>query len=62
MAIPVERVVVTCPKCGTEYSTWQGLGLEILGPDACPRCGFTPSEDPRLHHDRSVEIVVNEEL
>ena len=55
MASEVERMVVTCLKCGEEYATWQGVGLEALGPDPCPRCGFIPAEDPRLHRDRPVE-------
>jgi hypothetical protein len=51
MTTEVESIVVTCPKCGNEYATWQGIGLEALGPDPCPRCGFTPTDDPRLHQD-----------
>jgi hypothetical protein len=54
MTCEVESIVVTCPRCGNEYATWQGVGLEILGPDPCPRCGFTPAEDPRLHRDRTL--------
>jgi hypothetical protein len=55
MASEIERMVVTCLKCGEDYATWQGVGLEALGPDPCPRCGFTPTEDPRLHRDGPVE-------
>lgn len=51
MATEVESIVVTCPKCGEDYATWMGVGLEELGPDSCPRCGFTPAEDPRLQRD-----------
>jgi hypothetical protein len=55
MAIEVESIVVTCARCGNDYATWQGVGLEALGPDPCPRCGFTPEEDPRLYSDGPVE-------
>ena len=55
MATELERIVVTCPKCGEDYATWQGVGLESLGPDPCPRCGFTPSEDPRIYRDGIIE-------
>ena len=61
MASEVESIVVTCPKCGNEYATWQGVGLEALGPDPCPRCGYTPAEDPRLHRDGPVEDFGDEE-
>jgi ribosomal protein S27AE len=61
MAIEVESIVVTCPKCGEEYATWMGVGLEGLGPDSCPRCGFTPSEDPRLHRDGLADIADEDE-
>ncbi|MCU0303050.1 MAG: hypothetical protein MUC56_03185 [Thermoanaerobaculales bacterium] len=52
MAGELECIGVTCPKCGSDYATWLGVGLESLGPDPCPCCGFTPAEDPRLHRDR----------
>jgi hypothetical protein len=55
MANQVECIAVICPRCGSEYPTWQGVGLEVLGPDPCPKCGFTPAEDPRLHWDRPLE-------
>ncbi len=55
MATEVESIVVMCPKCGVEFATWQGIGLEGLGPDPCPKCGFTPSEDPRVYWDRPIE-------
>ena len=61
MASEVESIVVTCPKCGEEYPTWQGVGLEALGPDPCPKCGFTPAEDPRLHRDGPVQDYDDEE-
>ncbi len=61
MATNVECIVVTCPRCGSEYATWQGVGLELLGPDPCPRCGFTPDEDPRLHRDTPAEDFEDEE-
>lgn len=51
MATEVECIVAVCPKCGEEFGTWQGVGLEKLGPDPCPHCGFIPEEDPRLHRD-----------
>ncbi len=54
MAIEVESIIVTCPRCGEDYVTWLGVGLEVLGPDPCPKCGFTPEEDPRLHRDGPV--------
>jgi len=56
MAIEVERTVVICPRCGEEYGSWRGVGLEVLGPDPCPRCGFTPSADPRLYSDGPIEL------
>lgn len=55
MTTTIESIVVTCLKCGEDYSSWMGVGLEELGPDPCPQCGFTPSEDPRLYRDRPVE-------
>jgi predicted RNA-binding Zn-ribbon protein involved in translation (DUF1610 family) len=61
MAIEVESIVVTCPRCGEDYATWQGVGLEILGPDPCPSCGFTLAEDPRLHRDGPVEVFDEEQ-
>lgn len=61
MATEVESIVVTCPRCGNEYATWQGVGLEALGPDPCPGCGFTPDEDPRLHKDALADDPEDEE-
>ena len=61
MATEVERIAVTCPKCGEDFGTWQGVGLEKLGPDPCPHCGFIPSEDPRLHRDGPVEAFDEDE-
>ena len=61
MATEVECIVVTCPKCGEDYATWLGVGLEELGPDPCPSCGFTPSEDPRLYRDGPVEPLDEDE-
>lgn len=55
MATHVECIGVTCPRCGEVYTTWQGIGLEVLGADPCPRCGFTPAEDPRLYRDGPIE-------
>ena len=62
MATKVESIAVTCLKCGEEYSTWQGVGLESLGPDPCPRCGFAPSEDPRIYWDGLVEPIDEDEI
>jgi hypothetical protein len=62
MATKLECIIVTCPRCGDEYSTWQGIGLEDLGPDPCPRCGFTPDEDPRLFQDGPVESFDEDEV
>lgn len=61
MATELERIVATCAKCGEEYGTWQGVGLESLGPDPCPRCGFRPTEDPRLYTDPLVETFDEDE-
>ena len=61
MATEVESIVVTCLKCGYEDATWQGVGLEALGPDPGPGCGFTPDEDPRLHSDAVVDDLEDEE-
>lgn len=61
MTTKIESIVVTCLKCGEEYPTWMGVGLEFLGPDPCPRCGFTPSEDPRLYRDGLVEPIDEDE-
>ena len=55
MATEVERTAVLCPKCGEEYGTWAGVGLEALGPDSCPRCGFAPADDPRSYRDGLAE-------
>ena len=35
MATKIDSIVVTCLKCGEEYTTWMGVGLEELGPDPC---------------------------
>ena len=61
MATKIDSIVVTCLKCGEEYITWMGLGLEELGPDPCPRCGSIPSEDPRLYRDGPAEVFDGEE-
>ena len=61
MATEIESIVVTCLRCGEDYATWIGMGLECLGPDPCPKCGFTPSEDPRLHRDGPVEPLDEDE-
>jgi hypothetical protein len=50
-----------CARCGEEYATWSGVGLEVLGPDPCPRCGFTPEEDPRLYNDGTPELLEDED-
>lgn len=55
MATKIESIVVTCLRCGEDYTTWTGAGLESLGPDPCPRCGFAPHEDARLYRDGPVE-------
>jgi ribosomal protein S27AE len=60
MATEIERTVVVCGRCGEEYATWSGVGLEVLGPDPCPRCGFTPDEDPRLYDDGTPELLEDE--
>jgi len=57
MATEIERTVVLCPRCGEEYATWSGVGLEALGPDPCPKCGYTPNDDPRLYRDGPVEPI-----
>ena len=61
MATKIESIVVTCLKCGNDYTTWMGVGLENLGPDPCSRCGFTPGEDPRLYRDRPIEQLDEDE-
>ena len=61
MTTEIESIVVTCLRCSEDYVTWLGIGLEGLGPDPCPKCGFTPSEDPRLHRDGPVEPVDEDE-
>jgi hypothetical protein len=61
MANQVESILVTCPRCGEQYGTWQGIGLEVLGPDPCPSCGFTPAQDPRLYRDGPVVEYEEEE-
>ena len=61
MTTTIESIAVTCVRCGEEYSSWMGVGLEELGPDPCPKCGFTPSEDPRLYRDRPAEPIDEDE-
>ncbi len=55
MATEIERTVVVCAMCGEEYATWSGVGLEVLGPDPCPTCGFIPTSDPRAYSEGLVE-------
>ena len=62
MTTEIDSIVVTCLKCGEDYVTWMGVGLEDLGPDPCPRCGFTPTEDPRLYRDRPIEPFDEDEV
>ena len=62
MANEIDSIVVTCLKCGEEYATWKGVGLEDLGPDPCPQCGFIPGEDPRLYWDRPIEPFDEDEV
>ena len=62
MATEIESIVVTCLRCGEDYATWLGMGLEHLGPDPCPQCCFTPSEDPRLYRDGPVEPLDEDEV
>jgi len=61
MAIEVESIVVTCPRCGEDYVTWRGVGIERPDPEPCPSCGFTLSEDPRLHRDGPVQDFTDED-
>jgi hypothetical protein len=61
MATKVEIMAITCPKCGEEYSTWQGVGPEPLEPDPCPRCGFIPTDDPQVYWDGVVEPLDEDE-
>ncbi len=62
MATTIESIVVTCLKCGEDYVTWEGAGLEDFGSDPCPRCGFAPCDDPRLYWDGLVEPLDEEEV
>jgi len=62
MSTDVESIVITCIKCGEEYASWQNIGLDSPGPDPCPRCGFTPTEDPRVYWDGLVEPLDEDEV
>ncbi len=61
MATTIDRIVVTCLKCGEEYTTWAGFDLDSPEPDPCPQCGFSPSDDPWLFEDAIVDPLDEDE-
>jgi NAD-dependent SIR2 family protein deacetylase len=61
MATTIDSFVVTCLKCGEEYTTWTGIDLEEIEPDPCPQCGFAPSDDPWFYEDGLIEPIDEDE-
>ncbi len=62
MSWAVQKIEVSCPKCGESYEDWERPSHEPAASTTCPACGHVLARDPSIREDGAWQPLLIDEL
>lgn len=60
MSWMVDKVEVTCPKCGEWFEDWVRPSYDPATSSSCPICGHQLANDPSIRQDGALLTVIDD--
>lgn len=60
MSWPVDKVEVTCPKCGEWFEDWVRPSYDPATSSRCPVCGHRLASDPSIRQDGALQVMIED--